>query len=130
MPRCSITMLLLAVALMAFAGCGSTPTTTADGKPVAYWVEALQNRDVRVRKHAVDKLGNVGPADPAAIPALIGAVKDRDPVIRREAVLALLKNAAAAGEAGAVLNEAQKDPDAKVRAYAAQALAKIQQGEK
>ena len=67
----------------------------------------------------------MGPADPAAIPALIEAVKDRDAKVRGEAILALLRIGPEAKEAIPTLAEAQKDKDPQVRSYAAKALAKI-----
>jgi HEAT repeat protein len=46
-----------------------------------------------------DELGNIGPGDPAALPALTGALKDADAGVRCEAVLALLKYGPGAKEA-------------------------------
>src|SRR5438552_19213794 len=106
-------------------GCGKAPTM-AHGKPVSHWVQALEDPDRQVRLKAVKALGNVGAADPAAVPALAGAVKDRDAGVRAEAVLALLKIGPDARDAVPALTEAQKDRDAKVRAYAAKALERIQ----
>jgi HEAT repeat protein len=118
---------LAAAGLVAFlGGCSKARPMTAGGKPVEHWLVALQDPDARVRKKAVFKLGNVGAADPAAIPALIGALKDRDAGVRVEAVLALLKIGPAARDAVPALTGAQKDPDAKVRAYARKALDKVQ----
>jgi HEAT repeat protein len=110
------------------SGCGQKPPAMVHGKPVAHWVEALQNPDARSRQKAVAALGNAGVADPQVVPALIGAVKDRDPRVRGAAVLALLKIGPAAQEAIPVLQEARKDKDGQVRAYAAKALEKIQGG--
>lgn len=121
--------LFLLVGLVALlVGCGKTPATLAHGKPVHYWVQALQDADARVRIKAVHSLGNVGPADPAAIPALSRAVSDRDAKVRGEAILALLRIGPAAKEAIPVLTEAQKDKDAQVRCYAAKALERIGSG--
>ena len=110
-------------------GCGNTPATLAHGKPVRYWVQALHDSDVRVRKRAVAALGNVGSADPAAIPALMEAVSDRNAKVRGEAILALLKLGPAVKDAIPVLTQAQKDPDAQVRTYAAKALERIGSGQ-
>jgi HEAT repeat protein len=117
--------LLLGSVLLLF-GCGQTAAPLAHGKPVSHWVQALHAGDARLRKKAAEVLGNVGTADPAAIPALIGAVKDRDAKVRRAAILALFKIGPAAEEAIPVLTEAQKDHDAQVRSYAAKALKRIQ----
>jgi HEAT repeat protein len=116
-------MILVALAV----GCGKEPPTLAGGKPVSHWVQALQDPDARVRKQATAKLGNVGTADPAALPALTGALQDRSPEVRREAILAVLKCGPAAREVMPVLTELrQRDPDPRVRSFAARALEKLQ----
>ena len=108
------------------AGCGKPPPPTAGGKPVSHWVQVLQGPDVRARKKAVARLGNVGTADPAAVPALANALKDPDARVRAEAALALLKIGPAATEAAPALAEARNDPDATVRSRAAAALDRMQ----
>jgi vesicle coat complex subunit len=108
------------------AGCGRGAPTMAHGQPVDHWVRALHDPQAKVRKKAVTVLGNVGDADPAVIPALIGAVRDRDAEVRGEAILALMKLGPAAREATAVLKEACQDKDAKVRAYAVKTLERMQ----
>ena len=114
------------LALLA-AGCREARPTLAGGKPVGHWTAALRDPDARVRKEAAFKLGNVGPADPAALPALTGALKDPDPGVRREAILALLKFGPAAREAAPALAQMrQHDRDAQVRSYAARAVEKLQ----
>jgi HEAT repeat protein len=118
-----------AVVLLA-CGCGKAPPPLAGGKPVSYWVEALHGHDAQARKKAAAKLGNVGPADPAVLPALTAALHDGDPAVRREAILALLKcGPEARGAAGALAEVRQRDRDPQVRTYAAKALAKIRAGE-
>jgi HEAT repeat protein len=112
--------------ILSLVGCGHTPAPLAHGKPVSHWLQALHAADPRKRKKAVEVLGNVGTADPVAIPALIGAVKDCDPKVRGAAILALLKIGPAAEGAIPVLTEAQKDKDPLVRSYAAKALKRIQ----
>lgn len=121
--------LLVAALLVLLAGCSrQTPPTLAGGKPVSHWVEVLQSSpDAKVRKEAAFKLGNVGPTDPTAFPALVGALKDRDSVVRCEAILSLLKFGTAAQEVVPTLTELrEKDHDPKVRNYAAKALEKLQ----
>jgi HEAT repeat protein len=118
---------VLVLAVMA-TGCGKPRPLTAGGKPVSHWLQALRDPDVRVRKKAAVKLGNVGATDPAAVPALAGALKDRDARVRAEAALALLRIGPAAREAIPALAAAQDDPDPTVRAFAGKALAKVQTG--
>jgi HEAT repeat protein len=80
----------------------------AHGKPVAHWVQALQDPSATVRKKAVNVLGNVGAVDPAVVPALARALKDRDVGVRRAAVLALLKIGPAARDVVPALKELGK----------------------
>jgi HEAT repeat protein len=109
------------------AGCGPAAPPLAGGKPVAFWVEALADRDAGLRRQAVLKLGNVGPSDAAVYPALLGALKDPATAVRCEAILALLKFGPGAKEAMPALADLQQhDRDAKVRTYARKALAKLQ----
>jgi len=107
------------------SGCGSRTPTTVHGKSVEYWLTALHNSDVQVRKKAVECLGNVGADNPATVPALIEALEDRDARVRGAAVLALLKIGPDAQEAVPALQKSLKDKDAKVRAYASKALERI-----
>ncbi len=116
---------LLVGLLLLSAGCGPSRPTMAHYNPVSYWVQALDGPDFRQRKKAVEVLGNVGPADPAVVPALARAVGDRDARVRAEAVLALLKLGPAARDAVPALTEATKDKDPRVRGYAVKALERI-----
>ncbi len=95
------------------------------GEPVDHWLEAVKSPDPKTRKKAADFLGNVGPVDLRAVPALMEAVKDRDTKVRDAAVLGLSKIGAPAAAAEAVFEEAAKDKDSAVRAHAAAALARI-----
>jgi HEAT repeat protein len=122
-------LLPLAALLVVLGGCGAPPRPTlSGGKPVSHWAKALQGSpDPKARKEAAFKLGNVGPTDPAALPALLGALKDPDAAVRSEAILALVKFGPAALEAVPALTELRdRDDDPKVRTYAAKALAKLQ----
>jgi HEAT repeat protein len=107
-------------------GCNSQTPTTVHGKPVEYWLQALHDSDARVRKKAVESLGNVGPDNSLTVPALIGALDDRESQVRRAAVLALLKIGPDARDAIPALQRALKDKDAKVRGYARKALERIE----
>jgi HEAT repeat protein len=118
--------ILLLILLIALSGCGRAQPTMAGAK----WAEALRDSDAGVRKKAAFTLGNIGPSDPAVLPALIGALKDTDAEVRREAILALLKYGPGTEEFIPTLEEmSRNDPDAQVRAGAAKAVGKLQRGE-
>ena len=118
--------LVAAAALTAGCGRDSGPKELYfSGQPVSHWLEAAKSPDPKVRKKAVDVLGNVGPADPATIPALAEAVKDKDPAVRDAAVLALSKIGPPAAAALPVLREATKDSNPTVRAHAATAVERV-----
>ena len=53
----------------------------AGGKPVSHWLTALHAPDAKEREEAARKLGNVGPADAAACPALVEALRSRRIVV-------------------------------------------------
>jgi HEAT repeat protein len=116
-----------AVVLMLLAGgCGPGRPTLAGGKPVAYWVAALQEPSPPARRKAVRKLGNVGRADAAVVPALLRALKDPDAGVRREAVWALAKLGRDAEPAVHALAElGRQDGDPRVRAEAARLLERL-----
>ena len=118
---------ILFILVVLLGGCSKAEPTLAGGKPVGHWVQALQSPDARLRKQAAFKLGNVGPADPTALPALIGALKDRDAGVRREAILAVLKCGPTARDAIPALTDIQKNAsDAQTRTHATKALEKLQ----
>ena len=122
-------MRILALVVLAFlaSGCRQAEPTRAGGKPIDQWVLALNDPDPKARKTAATKLGNVGPTDPAAFPALHAALNDREAVVRCEVILALLKFGPQAKDALPALAELRRhDPDAKVRDYASKALAKLE----
>jgi HEAT repeat protein len=114
----------------AFAlGCGPAAPTMAGGKPTSHWVDALRDPDPKKREEAVEKLGNVGSADPTAYPALVGALKDPSPRVRGAVVLALGKPGSAAKAAVPALQDLKEhDPDPGVRQYAAKALKNLTGG--
>jgi HEAT repeat protein len=120
--------LLPFVLWIAAAGCGTERPPTAGGHPASYWVQELEHRDPRIRKKAALKLGNLGVADPAAIPALVDSLKDADAAVRTEAALALLRIGPPAHEAVSALAAAARDSNAAVRHAAQKALERVQGG--
>jgi HEAT repeat protein len=119
-------VLVFLVLASAATGCGKPGPTLAGGKPIEDWVKALQDPDAKTRKIAAMKLGNVGPAHPAAFPALLDALKDRDAGVRCDVILALVKFGPDAKDAAPALDHIREnDANAKVREYAAKALQKI-----
>ena len=117
---------LTAMVAVLLSGCGKSEPIVSGGKPAAYWVKASKDPNVSLRKQAVIKLGNIGTADEAALPALMEALRDREAAVRKEAILALLKCGPVARQALAPLNELRlRDPDPDVRAYAAKATKKL-----
>lgn len=106
------------------AGCQPAIPSLAGGKPLRYWLEKLHANDARQRRQAVAKLGNVGLADPAVLPALIHMLHDLDPGVRRAAIGEIIKLGPDAGPARSVLDDlARRDPDGAVRHAAQQAVA-------
>jgi HEAT repeat protein len=118
---------IVTLALSAMSGCGHTKgPALSGGKPPGYWVKNVSSPDKKLRKEAVEKLGNLGAADPEVLPALTSALHDAEAPIRCEAVLALAKLKRDAKPAIPDLEAlAKRDPDAKVRDYAARALEKV-----
>jgi HEAT repeat protein len=116
-----------AAAAVFLAGCGPAAPTLSGGKPVSFWVNALNDPEARARKKAVDELGNVGAADPAAFPAVLSALGDPDPSVRRRAIQAVVKFGPKAKEAVPTLEGLKdNDPDPETRDHAARALAALQ----
>ena len=109
---------ITAAILIAAAGCGRSEPMLAGGKPVEYWIGAIKGPDSALRKKAAFKLGNVGPADARALPALMEALQDSDAAVRREAIAAVAKFGSAAKDAIPALAELRADRDARVRADA------------
>jgi HEAT repeat protein len=120
--------ILLPLLLLAAPGCrgGAVPTAKYfGGEPVEHWLAEIKSADPKARKRAADVLGNVGPTDPAAVPALAAAVKDADARVRDAAVLALSKIGPAAADAAPALEDATRDKDPTVRGHAATALERV-----
>src|SRR5262249_36324573 len=120
-----IPLLLL---ISTLAGCREKPKITAKyfaGEPVEHWLKEIKSPDAKRRLHAADVLGNVGPVDPGAIPALTAALKDKDAKVRAAAVLALSKIGPPAASAVPDLEALSKDPDADVRRHVETALGRV-----
>jgi HEAT repeat protein len=126
MPRFLLSFLIFQFSFS--AGCGKKEPVKAYGQPVAHWLEELKKPDAKVRKKAVVALGQIGTADPEAIPALIGALKDQDQAVKEKAIFALLQIGPAAKDAIPALTQAQDDPDPTLSTQAKKALARIQNG--
>ncbi len=115
----------LGIVLILCCGCSQAPESLrSGGKSIDHWLQRVHDRDAKVRKEAVTKLGNVGTEDPAARPAVIGALKDADLSVRLQAVQALAR-ALDDSQAVEALREATKDKAAKVRDLAAKALKQL-----
>jgi HEAT repeat protein len=123
--RPSVVSLLLAMVSLGCHRADIPPGKYFHGQPVEYWLEAIKSPNPQTRKKAADVLGNVGPIDPRAIPALIEAVRDKDPLVRDAAVLALSKIGPAANAAETALQQATQDTDKTVRTHAAMALERV-----
>jgi HEAT repeat protein len=114
---------LMATLLISLGGCAQEQRKLAGDK----WAEALRDDRPELRKKAAFTLGNIGPTDPAVLPALMSALQDTDASVRCEAILALLKCSSAAATAIPQLTELRdSDPDAQVREYAGKALERLQ----
>jgi HEAT repeat protein len=120
-----IPLLLFATLII---GCRERPVSTAKyfaGEPVEHWLTEIKSPDAKKRQHAADVLGNVGPIDPGAIPALTAALKDKDAKVRLAAVLALSKIGPPAMSAAPDLEAAAKDTNPDVRKHTVDALRRI-----
>src|SRR6266404_798116 len=60
-----------------------------EGRPVSHWLSAVQGGTDPVREHAAHVLGEIGPDNPAIVPALIAALKDKHHLVRKNAAVAL-----------------------------------------
>jgi HEAT repeats len=124
------TAMVAMICLLQFGGCSRQPPppTLTGGKPLSYWLGALRAPDAGTRKNAVFELGNVGPLDPAVIPALTAALQDRDARVRCAAILALVKSPKEAVAALPMVQVmADRDSDPTVRNYAARAAKKLEE---
>jgi HEAT repeat protein len=116
---------IIAMAVLILAGCSGSPEAAYADKPVSHWLKAMESPDVKERKKAAEVLGNVGPSDPAAIPALIKALDDNDAKVRDAAVLSLSKLGRVAEKAADALDGLKSDPDRSVRQHAVQAAKRV-----
>jgi HEAT repeat protein len=101
------------------------------GKSIEARLQALRDPNPKIRKEAVEKLGNVGASDAQIVPALRAALQDKDARVRSAAILALVKCGDAAAPTLSALTDLQtKDPDRQVREYAKEAVTALQRGGK
>ena len=120
---------LLVLALGFCAGCGPNHPAdfTVSGQSIEHWLAEIKHSNARQRAIAVDRLGNVGPAHPSTIPALIEALSDSNPEVRKKACIALLKSGRGAKAAIPALTKAEFDTDPQVRDFARKALTRIKE---
>src|SRR5262249_53179457 len=98
------------------------------GKPLSYWVNELQDKDLLVREEALEVLAQLGPAAKEVLPLVTKLVKDEHFTVRYRAALALWKIDRQAKPAVALLLEALKQPSSGLRLQAVQTLAQFQFG--
>jgi hypothetical protein len=128
----------LAVALLAFAGCGpSKPGPTGEiyeGKHVSEWGDAVTCPDRDARLEAAKVLVRLGKEEISGKEAIqklhVAAANDEDPAVRGWAAIALVYAARGTpfpiGQvAGPVLKEAAESSDEELRAEASQMLARM-----
>jgi hypothetical protein len=114
--------------ILSLAGCHKEEQPVlAGGKSVGHWIERSRDPSDKVRKEAVAKLGNVGHADPAILPALIAALKDKTAAVRREAIVGIWKYGPETSDAREPLRIVQTyDPDPAIRDFATKAMQKLE----
>ena len=92
------------------------------GKPAAYWIEALEDRDPAYRSEAVKALGGIAEVDRSMIPILVASLKDHSGQVGGTAADSL-------GNLGVValpsLVDVMKNGITEVRLRAMQALVRI-----
>lgn len=93
-----------------------------DERAVPYFVAALTNTDVEVRKMAIGILGSMRQEAHAAVPALIDTLENGDSLQRAMAARALGEIAVDAETVVPALDAAVRDSDLRVRFSAARAL--------
>ena len=118
----------LAACAVIGVGCGQKASPAERyfrDKPVSHWLQAAHDPNPKIRKTAMDVLGNVSTSDPAAIPMLTESLADKDARVREAAVLALAKIGSPAASALPQIEALSNDADAKVREAAALAVPRI-----
>ena len=118
-PRRRPLAALLLTASLALPLCGQT--APAPSAPQAL-LRALADPDPRRREEALARLGDLGPATPATIQALVAALGDEDLYLRGAAALALGRIGAPAVPA---LTQALQGPSSDVRWSAAISLGRV-----
>jgi len=116
-------LFLFVAALFVFSGC-SDNGVTYKGKPMTYWINMLQSKDVKKKKEAILACRQIGAHAKKAAPYLQAALKDDHHQVRTDAARAL-------GEIRSKksiehLIKASKDKHENVRIAAVQALGEIE----
>ena len=96
---------------------------TATEHSVSHILKALNDSNVKVRRTAIEILGEQGDCDPEIVPALLSCVQDVDSTVRRDAIEALgqLRNARALP----ALIDMLKSPEWELRWSATEAIGRI-----
>ncbi|MBI1813841.1 MAG: HEAT repeat domain-containing protein [Deltaproteobacteria bacterium] len=97
-----------------------------DGKPLAFWMQALTDADSKNRVAAASALAKIGPPAKSAVGPLIRALGDEEKLVRTSAMAALGKIGPSAVEAMPALIELLQENDWATRSVASAALAAIQ----
>ncbi len=123
-----LTFIALGLAACLAAGCGAKETYRSGGRTAAYWVLALKQPDVELRRKAAAKIGPLITSDDSCLSAAISALQDDDVMVRLAAirsvkVYALSKTASVLPELRRV---GEKDPEQAVRRAAESAVKEIE----
>jgi hypothetical protein len=83
----------LGMSMLSPLGCSHEPSgpVLSGGREIKSWIADLRDRNPKVRRQAVLKLGNAGDSDPAVAEGLAEALDDSDAVVRRDAIRAVAK---------------------------------------
>ena len=105
-------------------GCGAKEPYRSGGRTGAYWMQALKQPDVKLRRKAALKIGPIMVTHDACRSAAIEALRDEDAQVRLAAIrlLKVYATSHAASVAPALRRLEQTDPDLAVRQAAKLAI--------